>query len=400
MDRLEYPIGKVLATTHGWIGDPRFSPSGDRIAFVEHPLVADDSGSVNVVDLEGKQQKLTEDWANVEGLAWSPQGNEIWFTASRRGGRQLYAVDLTGKTRQVMATPGSLHLDDIAPDGRVLLSRDDARFEAAEIIEGQKNGIDLPWLSGSELRAVSGDGKTFLYEEEGPSASAGNSIFVRQMGAPAAKRIGEGRGLALSPDGKQVLAETAGPGGHLVILAVGEGKPVNLPVTDVTHEWAAWLPDGKQFVFLGREPGHSLRLFLEDAAGGPPRSISPAGVGASAALSPDGREVAAMGPDGKGYLFPTGGGPVPTFRGLTPGDTIVGWSRSSPGLYVAEGALPASIFRLSLATGTKTLLWQIAPADPAGVSRLRTIRVTPDGRSCFFSYRRTLSQLYLADGLH
>jgi hypothetical protein len=400
MDRLEYPIGKVLAASDGWIGDPRFSPAGDQIAFVVHPQLADEAGSVNVVDLGGKQRQLTEDWANLRGLAWSPEGNEIWFTASRYGGRQLYAVSLEGKMRQVMASPGSLHLDDIAPDGRVLLSRDDARMEVAEIGSGQKSGTDLSWLNGTELCDVSADGKTFLYEQQGPATGDGNSIYVRQSGAPSALRLGTGRALALSPDGKQVLAETAGANRHLVVLPVGRGESVNLPVVDVTHLWAAWLPGGKQFVFLGREQGHRLRLFVEDVVGGPPRSISPAGVGSSAALSPDGREVAAMGPDGKGYVYPTSGGLVPTFRGLTPGDTILGWSAYSRAIYIAEGSLPVSIFRLSLASGAKTLLWKIAPADPAGVMRLRTIRVTPDGRFCFFSYRRTLSQLYLADGLH
>lgn len=399
MDRLEYPIGKVLAATHGWIGDPRFSPAGEQIAFVVHPQLEEDAGSVNVVDLGGKPRQLTEVWANLRGLAWSPHGNEIWFTASRHDGRQLYAVDLKGKTREVMASPGSLHLNDIAPDGRALLSSDVARIEVAEIGAGQKSPTDLFWLNGADLRDVSADGKTFLYEKETPATSDGNSIYVRQSGAPSALRTGMGRALALSPDGKQVLAETAGANRHLVILPVGEGKPVNLPPVGVTHLWAAWLPDGKQFVFLGREQDHRLRLFVEDAAGGSPRSISPAGVGSSAALSPDGREVAAMGPDGKGYIYPTNGGRVPTLRGLTPADTILGWSRYGRAIYIAEGSLPASIFRLSLASGTKTLLWQIAPADPAGVLGLRTIRVTPDGRFCFFSYRRTLSQLYVADGL-
>ncbi|MDE3136115.1 MAG: protein kinase [Acidobacteriota bacterium] len=400
MDRLEYPIGKVLAATHGWIGDPRFSPAGDRIAFVEHSELDGDAGSVNVVDLEGKQQRLTENWPNMHGLAWSSNGNEIWFTASRLGGLQLYAVDLAGKTRQLMATPASLHLEDIAGDGRVLLSRDDIRTEAAEVAQGQKSEKDLSWLNGAELRGISSDGNTFLYEEQEPAANAGNSIYVRQINAPAGLRIGTGRALALSLDGKQVLAETPGPDSHLVILPVGKGQPVSLPMVDVTHLWAAWLPDGKQFVFLGREQGQGLRLFIEDVAGGPPRSISPAGVGSSAAVSPDGRQIAVTGPDGKGYLYPTVGGLVPTFRGLTPADTIVGWSRYSAAVYVAEGSLPASIFRLSLVSGAKTLLWQIAPADTSGVKRLRFISVTPDGHSCFFSFRRTLSQLYLADGLH
>jgi Tol biopolymer transport system component len=400
MDRLEYPIGRVLAATHGWIGDPRFSPTGDRIAFIEHPELNADAGSVNVVDLEGKQQQLTAEWANLRGLAWSPQGNEVWFTASRRGGRQLYATDFAGKMRQVTTTPGSLHLEDIAGDGRVLLSRDDERSGAAEVTQGQKSETDLPWLKGVDLRGVSADGTTFLYEEEESAASAANSIYVRQSGASTPVKVGTGRALGISPNGKQVLAETTGADSHLVVFPVGQGQPVNLPMVDVTHLWAAWLPGGKQFVFLGREQGQGLRLFIEDVSGGPPRSISPAGVGASAALSPDGRQVALMGPDGKGYLYPTGGGLVPTFRGLTPDDTIVGWSRYSPALYVAEGSLPVSIFRLSLESGTKTPLWQIAPADPAGVRRLRAIIVTPDGHFCFFSYRRTLSQLYLAEGLH
>ena len=179
MDRLEYPIGKVLAETPGWIGDPRFSPTGVEIAFIEHPVEGGNAGAVDVVDLTGKEQKLSEDWANVRGLAWPSQGNEIWFTASRRGVRQLYAVDLTGKTRQVMTTPGSLHLYDIAADGRVLLSRDDSRMEIAAFADGQKSETDLSSLNGSELRDVSADGKTLLVNEAAAAGDAGRTPAAR-----------------------------------------------------------------------------------------------------------------------------------------------------------------------------------------------------------------------------
>jgi hypothetical protein len=192
---------------------------------------------------------------------------------------------------------------------------------------------------------------------------------------------------------------TTGRGRHPVVLPVGAGRPVNLPAVNVSHLWAAWLPDNKRFVFLGRAPGHRLRLFVEDSTGGPPRSISPAGVGSSAALSPDGRQVAAIGPDGKGYLYPVFGGAVPAFPGLAAGDRLVGWSRYGADVYIAEGALPVGIFRLSLRTGAKRPVAQIVPGDRAGVARLRAIRVTPDGRFCFYSFRRTLSHLYLANGL-
>jgi hypothetical protein len=54
-NRLEYPIGKVLYETGGWISHPRFSPQGDKIAFLDHPVQGDDSGSLAVVDLQGKK---------------------------------------------------------------------------------------------------------------------------------------------------------------------------------------------------------------------------------------------------------------------------------------------------------------------------------------------------------
>src|ERR1700682_255963 len=50
-DRLESPLGKVLAETGGYFSDPRFSPDGQRIAFFEHPLRFDDRGSIAVITL-------------------------------------------------------------------------------------------------------------------------------------------------------------------------------------------------------------------------------------------------------------------------------------------------------------------------------------------------------------
>jgi eukaryotic-like serine/threonine-protein kinase len=82
-NRLEYPIGKVLYETGGeWISHPRVSPKGDLVAFLDHPLQGDDEGSLAVVDLSGHKRKLTRDWNTAQGLAWSPDGEEIWFTAT------------------------------------------------------------------------------------------------------------------------------------------------------------------------------------------------------------------------------------------------------------------------------------------------------------------------------
>jgi eukaryotic-like serine/threonine-protein kinase len=72
--RLEYPIGKPLYETIGWISHMRLSPQGDAIAFMDHPLLGDDRGTVAIVDLKGSKRSLTREWAGEQGLAWSPDG--------------------------------------------------------------------------------------------------------------------------------------------------------------------------------------------------------------------------------------------------------------------------------------------------------------------------------------
>ncbi|HKF41964.1 MAG TPA: protein kinase, partial [Thermoanaerobaculia bacterium] len=80
--RLEFPSGKVLYETDGHVSFPRVSPDGKRIAFFDHQLRGDDAGFVAVVDLAGKKQVLTTRFTTGRGLAWSPSGEEIWFTAA------------------------------------------------------------------------------------------------------------------------------------------------------------------------------------------------------------------------------------------------------------------------------------------------------------------------------
>ena len=127
-ERLEFPLGHVLYETSGWISHVRVSPNGREIAFLDHPILDDDQGGVSVVDLAGKKMLLSTGWESEEGLAWSPSGKEVWFSATRAGlQHQVYAVDLSGHLRLAFRSLGGVTLQDIAPDGRVLMTRDDHR---------------------------------------------------------------------------------------------------------------------------------------------------------------------------------------------------------------------------------------------------------------------------------
>jgi len=52
-----------------------------------------------------------------------------------------------------------------------------------------------------------------------------------------------------------------------------------------------------------------------------------------------------------------------------------------------------------LTTGRKTAVEQLMPGDPAGVETIGPILLTPDGKTCVYGYHRTLSDLYLVEGL-
>jgi serine/threonine protein kinase/Tol biopolymer transport system component len=407
-NRLEFPIGKVLYETIGWVSHIRVSPKGDRVAFLDHIAHGDDSGGLSVVDLSGKKTKLSDNWLSVQGLAWSSDGNEIWFTGTRVGiDRALYAVSLSGEERLVSAMPGTLTLLDISRDGRVLFTRASWRRELiGSASDGQER--DLSWLDYSFPADISSDGSTLLFDEEGEAGGSfgkeGNfdyTVYLRKTDGSPAIRLGEGTAVALSPDGRWAISapQTAPAQFTLLPTKAGETKP--LTNDSINHNWARWLHDGHRFVFTGNEPGHGVRFYVQDSAGGKPQAVSPEGVNPSAfALSPDDKMVAGVGPDQKGYFYSLNGGEPRPIPGFTAGEEPINWSQDSRQLFIFQpGEMPARVSRLDVATGQKTPWRQLLPSDPAGVEHIGPILLTPDGKTCVYGYHRTLSDLYFVEGL-
>ena len=409
-NRLEYPIGKPLYETGGWIGHPRVSPKGDLIAFIDHPVQGDDSGSLAVVDLAGKKKNLSGEWFTVQGLAWSPDGKEIWFTASKSGvDRTLYATTLDGKERMVLRLPGAVMIFDIFKDGRVLLMRASWRRELIGMTADDAKQHDLSWLDYTYPADLSGDGKTLLFDEEGGGGSLDYSksgglsyaVYIRKTDGSPAVLLGEGGAVSLSPDGKSVIAQTQDSPSQLRLLTTGAGEAKDLSKDNINHSWAHWFPDGKRVLFSGNEPGKGVKLYVRDLASGKSESITPEGVNGTAfVISPDSQSVAGIGPDQKGYLFPVAGGEPRVIPGLNPGEQPITFSTDGGSLYIYQpGELPARVDRLDVHTGQRTLWKQLVPSDPAGVETIGPILMTPDAKTCVFGYHRMLADLYLVEGL-
>jgi len=401
-NRLEFPIGKVLYETSGWISHPRVSRKGDLVAFLDHPLPGDDAGSLSVVDLSGNVKTLATGFQTTQGLAWSADGREIWFTASRLGAkRAIYASTLGGSERLIARVPDTLSLHDIWPDGRVLLARDTWRRELIGLASGENTERDLSWFDYSFPAELLPDGKELLFTEEGEGGGPNYSVYLRKIGETSAVRLGDGQAISVSPDGKWVITSPPSAPAQLVLLPTGPGEAKPLTHDSINHTRAKWLPDGRRFLFSGKEPGHAARIYRQDSSDGKPVPISPEGIDPLVlVLSPDGQQVVGVGPDEKAYFYPVAGGEPQPVPGIEVGEQPIQWSDDAKAIYFYRpGDLPAKVYRLDLSTGHKTLSKQLMPSDSAGVSRIGPILLTPDGKSCLYGYHRILSDLYLVDGL-
>ena len=398
---LEFPPGKVLYQADGWIGHLRVSPRGDLIAFLDHPQHRDDGGSVATVDSAGKKTTLSNGWDSIQGLAWSPGGDEIWFTATRTGGdRSLYAVNLSGKVRILARVPGELTLLDVGREGNVLLTRGIDRAGIVGLAPGESKERDLSWLDWSTPGDLSADGKAVLFSEAGEGGGPKYAVYLRKTDGSPAVRLGEGTGVALSPDEKWAVARPNTAPAPMILLPTGVGEAKPLTQDSINHVRARWLADGKRLVFTGNEAGHGLRLYVQSVEEGKPRPLSPEGMNSTFVPSPNGELVAAIGPDHKVYTYPINGGEPRLIPGVQPDEAPTGWSSDGRTLFVFRyGEIPARVVQIDLATGQRKPWKDLDPADAAGIDTISGIMMTADAKGYVYGYIRTLCDLYLVEGL-
>ncbi len=403
--QLEFPVGKALFHTAGGISHIRFSPAGDRIAFIHHPQKTGDNGQVMVMDLSGVSKTLSDGWGSLWGLAWMPKTNEVCFTATKGGSkRELRAVTLGGVERTILAQTGNLTLEDIAHDGRVLLNSATQQMKLSFVWSGgdpkSKNLRDLSWLDWSLVTDISPDGKAVVFFESGEGAGDQVVSYYRTTdGAPAIK-LGVGENPRLSPDGKWV-AVVGMKYDDISILPVGPGESKHFPMPGISVNTPFWLPDGKTLLVVGNEPGHGLRVYSLPITGGKPRPITSEGLSSSSiVITPDGSGFAAMNESRQTAIYPLrGGDPVPC-AGIEVTERPYAFSADGSLLYVmSRGSLPGRVFRVNWKTGKRELWREIMPDDSAGVNDISGVRLTPDGKSYAYSYVQELSELHLVEGL-
>jgi dipeptidyl aminopeptidase/acylaminoacyl peptidase len=402
--RIEFPVGRTLFKSGGYLSSPRISPDGSAVAFINHPVRGDDRGTIAIVDTSGRARTLTEEFPSITGLAWSSGGQEIWFSVWLSDGYGVEAVTRDGRRRAILRTGSRIKLFDVM-GGRALVGYEDSRAEVTALLQGNDHERDLSWLDGTVVTAISHAGDRMPFVEGWEGGGARYSFFLRRTDSSVPVRLGEGIATDISADGRQVLALAPEGPARVIIAATGAGeaKSIPLPSLDAVVN-ASWFPDQRRLL-LANEPGQTLRAWVLEIEGARLTPITPPGLVSGIfgngykLLSPDGRSVVAKGADGRTMVYPVDGGPARVAPGVSDGEEPVAWAADGRGLFVRTHQIPSRVTRIDVTSGTRVLWRELMPSDPGGVFDIFSVVVTPEGQYYAYSFLRALNQLYVVDGL-
>jgi len=395
--QIEFPIGHLLLTAQsGYFSDLRISPDQQHIAFFEHPITGDNRGNVCIVDLKGHKTLLSGDWAVLMGIAWSVSGKEVWFTGSNTGANlSLYGVTLSGNSRRILSAPGSLELLDIAENGRALMAQHEMRRAAIGLTPGSSQERDISWLDWSVGRALTPDGRWFLFSEQAEGGGPNYSVYLRKTDGSPAVRIGDNDASAISDDGKWIIATTNASGGPLVLLPTGAGEPRSLNMGGLHNPVGVFLPDGQRILLVNED----FRAYIETLDGDTPHPISPPGVRCFGVSTADGRYVVGRDAQTKWALYPVDGGQAIPLPKWSQGDEPINHTTDNHSFFTRSGDLPVSIYRFDFLTGKREFVRQLSPEDATGMDSLSEVFITPDGKYYVYGGKRLESTLFMVGGL-
>jgi hypothetical protein len=400
-ETLEYPIGKPLFRTNGWISHPRISPANDAVAFLEHPLLGDDRGYVSLVDTSGNSRRLTPEWVGEAGCAWSAFGGEIWFSSSYEAERQsLRAVTPSGKQRVILATVTDIALQDVSPDGNVLLTTVRGSTEMIVGHKGERSDRLLELTQEhARMAGLSYSGNMVALGSSGPGSGNDYSTLVLTQGESEPVRLGDGDPSSISPDGKWIFSLIPSQLSKFILYPTGTGQPkaVDVSPVHILGVASSWTSDGSRILFTGSDTNGPPRSYLLDVESGATRAVTPEDT-SDGIISPDGKYVVARDSSRKFMVYSVGGQEAMPVNGLAANEVPIQWDASSSRLYVWNRTVPANVYLLDIRTGTLALWLEIKPAEVSGLVYGEVI-LTPDGQSYGYRYRRVLTDLFLAERL-
>ncbi len=396
--RLEYPIGTVLYETERRPPMmPRVSADGKLVAFFDFDVEVGDY-ALCVIGANHPRQVLSRGWRAIGALNWSSDNHEVWFSGGQPGGDPaLYAVTLSGTQRLVSQTGGMIVMQDVARDGRVLLTTVNSRLGIHYLPPNGAPQRDLAWLDSSLMYDLSNDAQSLVFVELSSGQGRNSAIYMRKTDGSPAVQLGSGNRPSLSPDGKWVACiHHEGGSSSLMLLPTGPGESRFPKIDDMHFDGVEWFPDNKHILFTGNETGHATRTWMYDLETNKSTPLTPEGTRGTR-VSPDGKWFITVDPH-KLLLSPVGGGDSRTVTDLQ-GESVVRWSGDGRYIFLQQRE-PASIkiSRLEVATRRKEP-WLVVKVPEPGAQFFGPLALSADGKACATTFQRDLANLFLVRGL-
>jgi WD40 repeat protein len=390
---IQYPIGTVLKELPSFGGVLRVSPSGELVAITT-------DNTISTLDRKGNQRVISRGWTEIAGAAWSPRGDEILLAAGHApNAPAIWAVSLSGRERVVANLVPQSVLLDAAPDGRLLVQLQSGRHLMICKARGETDERELSWLDGSFPMGLSEDGRQVLFGDW----SDPDSIFLRKTDGSPPIRVGYGGALALSPDGRWVLATSKG---ELLLLPTGTGIARKITVSGLQPVGADLLPRDKGVLVLAFDQHRNPILATVGLDGGTPTPVRADSFDAekNVAFSPEGDRYAYVGKDNLIRVGSFGGADAAKIPAspLEEKEDVIQWSDDGRFLYVNSSDYVNArtrIDRVEIATGRREDWKTLKAADPTGVYGIGTPRLSRDGESyAYWIYRAVKSDLFVLEG--
>ena len=375
---------QVLTTPpEGWEGDltPAFSPDGSRIAFsrASETVVRD---LYWIAAKGGQVHQITHDSADIDSLAWFPDGKSVVFSSSRGGKGALWRVFLRGgkPARMPIGTEDAAQptVSRVGNTLRVAYTQGSAIWSILSVRPGESGSREV--ISSTQQDSAPSfarDGVHFAFQSQ---RSGFQEIWMAALDGTGLRQLTHGNGpLTGSPAWghlhDDVLFDSrTGGHSHIFVISTSGGAPKQLTNGDFNDITPRWSNDDATVYFRSNRGGR-WQLWSVDRSGGSPQPVT-TGDGIVPQESPDGKFLYfARGGEAGIWRVPIHGGPETQ---VLPEPAVGYWGywEVTPRGIVFLDTTQTSLRLYGSATGTTNTFAKLKRLPP----RFAGLSVGPDGQ--------------------
>jgi len=273
--------------------DPQISPDGSRVAYVRQSMdIMTDQPRANIwiVNADGSDHRpLLSGKDNYTSPRWSPGGDRLAYVSSAEGrGPQLYVRWLdTGQTAMLTNLRKPPRGLAWSPDGRMIAFSMLVPAEGTTLAKPPAKPEGAEWAAPAKVI----DRLYYRADGRGYLETGNNHIFVVPADGGTPRQLTEGDfdhdgSLSWSPDGSRIaFSANRSPDyeyqpveSDIWTVAVADGSLARLTERVGPDRSPTYSPDGRTIAYLGfddRKMGyHNAGVYLMDADGANPRALT------------------------------------------------------------------------------------------------------------------------------